>query len=80
MFGVPAKVLRRYLYHRCSYFSVMAMIGDVALKIRQPLKKDGGKHSLVGEGPWGTNENIINILNYFSFCNVGDGKKSANFK
>jgi hypothetical protein len=58
----------------------MAMISDVALKIRQPLKKDGGEHSLVGEGAWGTIENIINILNYFSFCNVGDGIKSAKFK
>jgi hypothetical protein len=39
MFGVSAKVLHRYLYHRCSYFSVIAMIGDVALKIRPTNKR-----------------------------------------
>jgi hypothetical protein len=38
------------------------MIGDVALKIRQPLKKGGGgTHSLVGEGAWGANENNIDV-------------------
>jgi hypothetical protein len=63
----------------------MAMIGDVALKIRQPLKEDGGEHSLVGEGAWGTNENIINILIYFSFAtsvmekNLQNSNNATNF-
>ncbi len=37
MFGASVKVLHRYWYPRCSYFSVIAIIGGAAFKIRQPF-------------------------------------------
>ncbi len=37
--GVSEKVLHRYWQHCCSYFSVISMIGDLPIKIRQTNKK-----------------------------------------
>jgi hypothetical protein len=39
MFGASAKVLHRYWKHRISYISVIAMIGEGPLKMRQTNKK-----------------------------------------
>ncbi len=38
-FGASAKVLHRYLYHRCSFISVISKVGDGPEKMRETNKK-----------------------------------------
>ena len=52
MFGVSTKVPHCYQQHRCSYYSVIAMIDDAPLKVHQTNKKTLVTFRLLAKVPY----------------------------